>query len=98
METARMNVGRKRLFMAEKDRWLGRSVHRHQERDFGLARLARAPQRAAGICSGVLAVLQNLLAVDKNMLHPDRVLVRSIKGRTIADCRWIKHHDISKHF
>ena len=45
----------------------------------------------------MLTVLQDLRAIYKNMLHPDRVLMRLRKSRAIAHRRRIEHNDISKH-
>jgi len=45
----------------------------------------------------MLAVFKNLHAIDENMLHPNRVLVRCVEGRPVRNCRGIKDDDISKH-
>ena len=45
----------------------------------------------------MFAVFQDLLAVDEDILHPDRVLMRFFEGGAVADPRRIKYHDIGEH-
>src|SRR5438045_9168858 len=45
-----------------------------------LLQLTRASQRTSWFRPGMLAVFQNLHAVDDNVLHPNRVLVRRLEG------------------
>src|SRR5207249_2001903 len=58
---------------------------------------ARPPKRAARFGAGVLAIFENLHAVYKNMLHPDRVLVRLLVRRAIGDRRLIEHDHVREH-
>ena len=44
----------------------------------------------------MLAVFENLRAVDENMFHPDRILVRFIEGRVTGNRCWIERYDISE--
>ena len=62
-----------------------------------LLRFARTPQGAARFGAGVLAILQDLHAVDENVFHPDRVLMRLLESRAIGNRRRIEHNDIGKH-
>jgi hypothetical protein len=42
----------------------------------------------------VLAVLEDLAAVDEDVDHTGGVLVRIGEGGMILDCGWVKDHDI----
>src|SRR5437867_6631058 len=64
---------------------------------FSLSRFTRSPQGAAGFCAGVLAVFENLNAVDEDVLHANGVLVRFLECRAIRNGCWIKDHHVSKH-
>lgn len=58
---------------------------------------ARPPQRAARLCSSMLAILNNLLAVDEDMFHPNGVLMRILKGGAIGDGSGIKNNYVREH-
>ena len=62
-----------------------------------LLRFARTPQSAAWFGARVFAILEDLHAVNENVFHADRVLMRLLKSRAIRNCRRIKHNDIGKH-
>src|SRR5438067_13118069 len=56
-----------------------------------------SPKRAAGFRAGVLAVFQNLDAVDEDVFHPDGVLMRFLEGGAISDRGRIEHDDVGEH-
>ena len=60
-------------------------------------RFARSPQGAAGFGVRVLAVFDHLDAVNENVFHVGRVLMRFFEGRVVGDCRGIEHDDVSEH-
>ena len=45
----------------------------------------------------MLAVFQHLRAIHENMLHSDRILMRFLEYRAIADRRRIENHHIGEH-
>jgi hypothetical protein len=49
-----------------------------------------------GLCAGVISILQNLDAVDKNVDYAGGVLVGFLVGRVILNLRWIENHDIGE--
>jgi hypothetical protein len=62
-----------------------------------LFQLARARQRPSWFRPGMLAVFENLHAIDENMLHSDGVLVRFVERRPVRNCRRIKDDHIGEH-
>jgi len=61
--------------------------------------LAWTPESAARFAAGVLAILENLHAINKYVLHANRVLMWFLKGRAIGNrCRidiaQARHHDL----
>ena len=62
-----------------------------------LLKFARAGQRASWFRPGMLAVFQNLHAVDENVLHPNRVLVRFLESRPVRNCRGVKDNHVGEH-
>src|SRR5215472_18301283 len=59
--------------------------------------LPRAPQGASGFGAGVLAVLDYLDAIYKNVFHPSGVLLRLLKGGAIGNRRGIECDDVGEH-
>src|ERR1041384_1255610 len=59
--------------------------------------LAGAPQGAAGLCAGVLAIFYYLNTVDEDVLYSGRVLVRVLIRCVIGDSRRIEHDHVSEH-
>src|SRR5580700_626618 len=59
--------------------------------------LARTPECAAGFAAGVLAVFENLNAVDKNVSDADGVLVGLLEGSSVGDRSRIENHYVCKH-
>lgn len=49
-----------------------------------------------GLGAGVISVLQNLDAVDKNVDHAGGILVGLIEGRMILNRRRVENHDIGE--
>ena len=70
-------------------------------REISLTRLSfcfpGTPQGAAGFGAGVLAVLENLDAVDENVFHADGILMRLVEGCAVRDCRRIEDDHVSEH-
>src|SRR2546423_1018699 len=64
---------------------------------FALLYFPWSPQGAAWFSPGMLAVLEHLHPVDKNMFHSHRVLMRFLKGRAIGNRRRIEDNDVGKH-
>src|SRR2546427_598718 len=62
-----------------------------------LFRFSRPPQGTARFRAGVLAIFENLYAVNEDVLHPNSVLVRFFKCRAIRNGCRIKDHHVSKH-
>src|SRR5947199_7474599 len=62
-----------------------------------LANFSRSPQSAARFCAGVLAILENLHAINKYVLHANRVLMWFLKGRAIGNRCRIEDDDIREH-
>src|SRR5262245_39061946 len=58
--------------------------------------LPRPPQRAPRLGPGVLAVLQHLHAVDEDVTHAHRVLVRVLVRRPVGDGLRVKDDDIGE--
>src|SRR3546814_2208155 len=54
----------------------------------------RAAHRATGRGPAMFAVPQHADAVDEHIAHSDRILVRFLKGRPIADRGRVEDHDI----
>ena len=63
---------------------------------FGVAFPAWAPNETAGRGAGVLAVLQDLNPVHKDMRHPGGIPARLFEGGVVGDCLGIKHDDIGE--
>ncbi len=62
-----------------------------------LLQFARAGQRASWFRPGMLAVFENLHAVDENVLHPNRVLVRFLEGCPVRNYRGVKDNHVGEH-
>ena len=58
---------------------------------------SRARECAAGLRTGVLSIFEDLHAIDKNVFHAGRVLVRLFEGGVIGNCRRIEDNNVSKH-
>ena len=56
-----------------------------------------SPKRPSRFCTGVLAVLEHLRAVDKHILYADRQLVWVFKCGPVSYGLWIEHDHICKH-
>src|SRR5437667_8937249 len=59
--------------------------------------LSWTPEGAAGFAAGVLAVFENLNAVDENVSDADGILVRLLEGSTVGDSLRIENHYVCKH-
>src|SRR5881396_2787458 len=55
------------------------------------------PKRSSRFRSGVLAIFQYLDAVDEDVLHSHRILMRFFESRVIGNRPWVKNDDIRKH-
>jgi hypothetical protein len=66
-------------------------------RDVCLLGLAWTPEGAAGFGARVLAVFENLNAVDENVSDADGILVGLLEGSTVGDCLRIENHYVRKH-
>ncbi len=74
------------------------SSHPPSSSDFsswlGAAVEAGPAHGAPGRRAAMLAIPQDADAVDEDVAHPDRILVRLLEGRPVADRRRIEDHDI----
>jgi len=61
-----------------------------------LLQLTRASQRTSWFRPGMLAVFQNLHAVDENVLHPNRVLVRFLEGCPVRNYGGVKDNHVGE--
>src|SRR5262245_43943741 len=61
-----------------------------------LFNLPRPPQRASGLRPGVLAVLQNLRAIDEHVFHADGELVRLLEGGAVGDGLRVEDDDVGE--
>src|ERR1044071_5437384 len=59
--------------------------------------LAGPPQRPARLRPRMLAILEHLRAVDKDVLDADRVLVRLLEGGAVTDRLGIEDHHVGEH-
>src|ERR1044071_6510205 len=59
--------------------------------------LAGTPERLAWFRAGMLSVLEDLRAVDEDVLHADRELLRLCEGRPITDRLRIEDHHVGEH-
>ena len=55
---------------------------------------ARPPHDASWFRAGVFAVSEHLHAVDEDVHHPGRVLVRLVERRVVRDRGRIEHRDV----
>src|SRR5947207_1992812 len=62
-----------------------------------LLQLTRPSQSASWFRPSMLAVFQNLHAIDENVLHPNRVLVRFLEGCPVRNYRRVKDNHIGEH-
>ena len=58
---------------------------------------ARSPQRAARSCVGMFAILQYLGAVDEDVFHTNRILMRVLKSRAVTNRLWVKYNHVGEH-
>src|ERR1043166_7762210 len=71
-------------------------LKRHRSR-ISLLHFPWSPQCTTGFRTGMLAVFDDLHAIDENVLHPNGVLMRFFKGGMIGDRRRIEHDDVGEH-
>src|SRR5438034_2976220 len=62
-----------------------------------LANFSGSPQSTARLCAGVLAIFENLHAINKYVLHANRVLMWLLKRRAIGNRCRIEDDDIREH-
>ena len=62
-----------------------------------LLQFARAGQRPSWFRPSMLALFQNLHAIDENVLHPNRVLVRFLEGCPVRNYRGVKDNHVGEH-
>jgi hypothetical protein len=60
-------------------------------------RFPRPPYGATGFGAGVLAILENLDAIDENVFHADGILMWFVEGCAVRDCHWVEDNHISEH-
>src|SRR5215468_4822917 len=58
--------------------------------------LPRPPQRAPGLRPGVLAVFQDLRAIDKHVFHADGELMRLLEGGAVGDGLRVEDDDVGE--